>query len=81
MMGKFSEYVNTEVLRQERYAKRISMFEMAKLLGKKSASSYSNLEDGSIEPRISDINKIADIFGKSATIFFNLKVQETCTLD
>lgn len=78
-MGKYSEYVNTEALRRERYAKRITMADMAKTLGKKSESSYSNLENGTIEPKISDINKVAEILGKCATNFFNLKVQDSCT--
>jgi transcriptional regulator with XRE-family HTH domain len=79
-MAKYSEYVNTELLRQERYVKRITMAKMAQLLGKKSESSYSNLENGVVEAKISDINKVAEILDKPAVYFFRLKVQESCTL-
>lgn len=78
-MGKYAEYVYTEVLRRERYAKNLTMSQMAKLLGKKSESSYSNIEKGIVEPKISDINTISEILGKSANLFFKLKVQDTCT--
>ena len=74
-MGKYSIYVNTELLRHERFIKKISMAKMAEMLGKKSESSYSNIENGIVEPKISDINKIAEFFGKPANIFFNIKVQ------
>lgn len=80
ILGKYSMYVNTEILRRERYSKRYTLAEMASMLGKKSATSYSNLEEGIIEPRISDIIKVSEIFDKPVNIFFNLKVQETCTL-
>ena len=78
-MAKYSEYVNTEELRKERYVKRITAAEMSKLIGKKSSTSYSNIENGIVEPKISDINKIAEILGKPVTVFFNLKVQDSCT--
>jgi len=78
-MGRYSEYVNTEELRKERYARRITMEKMSELMEKKSASSYSNLENGIVEPKISDINMVSEILGKPATHFFNLKVQESCT--
>ena len=76
-MAKYSEYVNTEALRRERYAKNFTMAKMADLLGRKSESSYSNLENGLVEPKISDINKISEILDKPATIFFNIRVQES----
>lgn len=79
-MGKYAEYVYTEVLRRERYAKNITMSQMAKLLGKKSESSYSNIEKGIVEPKISDINTISEILGKSASLFFKINVQDACTL-
>ena len=78
-MAKYSRYVNTEALRQERYIKQISKAKMSELLGKRSESSYSNLENGVIEPKISDMNKVSEILGKPVTLFFNLKVQEACT--
>lgn len=78
-MAKYSIYVNTETLRRERYAKNITMNEMAKLLGKKSLSSYSNIENGIVEPKISEIIKISNILNNSPNIFFNFDVQESCT--
>lgn len=78
-MARYSEYVNTEELRKERYIKRITMTKMSELIGKKSNTSYSNIENGIVEPKISDINKIAEILGKPVTVFFNLKVQDSCT--
>jgi len=55
------------------------MAQMAKLLGKKSESSYSNLEKGVVEPKISDIITVSKILQKPCNIFFNLEVQESCT--
>lgn len=79
LLAKFSMYVNTEELRRERYAKKITMAQMSKLLGKKSETSYSNLENGVVEPKISDIIKISKILKKPCHIFFNFEVQESCT--
>ena len=81
IMARYSEYVNTEQLRKERFIKRISVGRMSELLGKKSSSSYSNIENGKIEPKISDMNKIAEILEKPVSVFFKLQVQETCTCD
>lgn len=79
-MSRYAVYVNTEALRRERYSKKLSLADMALKLGKKSASSYSNLETGVIEPKISDIIKVSDILEQPIEVFFNLKVQETCTI-
>jgi len=76
-MPKYSEFVNTKELRIARLIKGISCEQMAELLEKKSRTSYDNIEKGEVEPRISDINKIAEILGKPATVFFNIKVQES----
>jgi transcriptional regulator with XRE-family HTH domain len=78
-MGKYSEYVNTENLRKERYAKKISMADMASFINKKSESSYLNIENGNVEPRISTINKISEVLKKPAQYFFKINVQDSCT--
>lgn len=82
-MGKFSDFVFTENLRRERYIKKISLFEMAQKLGKKSPSSYMNIENGLVEPRLSDMLKVSEILNGSIENFFNLKLQETwsCEVD
>lgn len=75
-MNKYSQYVYTEELRKERKKQGISMENMAKLLGFKSKVTYYNIENGISEPKISNINEISKILGKSAKNFFNFKVQK-----
>lgn len=75
-MNKYSQYVYTEELRKARNKQGISMENMAKLLGFKSKVTYYNIENGISEPKISNINEISKILGKSAKNFFNFKVQK-----
>ncbi len=75
-MNKYSQYVYTEELRKARKKQGISMENMAKLLGFKSKVTYYNIENGISEPKISNINEISKILGKSAKNFFNFKVQK-----
>ena len=74
-MNKFSKYVNTEELKQERKNKGLSITDMAKLMGFNSKVTYYNIEIGITEPKISHINKISNILGKSPKNFFNFEVQ------
>lgn len=74
-MNKYSKYVNTEELKRERKNKRLSIVDMAKMMGFKSKVSYYNIENGISEPKISSINSICNILGKSARNFFNFNVQ------
>lgn len=74
-MNKFSKYVNTEELKQERKNKGLSITDMAKLMGFNSKVTYYNIEIGITEPKISHINKISNILGKPPKNFFNFKVQ------
>ena len=74
-MNKFSKYVDTEELKQERKNKGLSITDMAKLMGFNSKVTYYNIEIGITEPKISHINKISNILGKSPKNFFNFKVQ------
>ena len=75
-MNKYSQYVYTEELKKERKKQGISIEYMAKLLGFKSKATYYNIENGISEPKISNINEISKILGKSAKNFFNFKVQK-----
>ena len=74
-MNKYSKYVYTEELKRERKNKGLSIIDMAKLLGFKSKITYYNIENGISEPKISNINQISNILGKSPQNFFNFKVQ------
>lgn len=74
-MNKYSKYVYTEELKRERKNKGLSIIDMAKLLGFKSKITYYNIENGISEPKISNINQISNILGKSPKKFFNFKVQ------
>ena len=75
-MNKYSQYVYTEELKKERKKQGISIENMAKLLGFKSKVTYYNIENGISEPKISNINEISKILGKSAKNIFNFKVQK-----
>jgi len=59
-----------------RKKKGLSIIDMARLLGFKSKVTYYNIENGISEPKISNINDISIILGKSAKNFFNFKVQK-----
>jgi transcriptional regulator with XRE-family HTH domain len=72
-MGKFKEYVKTEILRRERYAKKLSGATMSYLINKKSQCSYLNIENGIVEPKITDINMICNVLGGTAKDYFNIK--------
>lgn len=74
-MNKYGQYVYTEELKRERKNKGLSIVDMAKLLGFKSKVTYYNIENGISEPKISNINNISRILGKSPKNFFNFKVQ------
>ncbi len=74
-MNKYSQYVYTEELKNERKRKGLSIIDMSKLLGFKSKVTYYNIENGISEPKISNINNISKILKKSPQKFFNFKVQ------
>ena len=75
----YRKYVNTENLRRERYSKKISSAKMAEVIGKKSKCSYMNIENGVVEPKITDMIKISEFLGEPIEYFFNLKVHSSCT--
>ena len=74
-MNKYSNYVYTDELKRERKLKKISLNDMAKMLGFKSKVTYYNIENGISEPKITNIINISKRLGKSPKNFFNLKVQ------
>jgi transcriptional regulator with XRE-family HTH domain len=76
-VNKYTEYVNREALRRERFAKQLTAEAMAKSLGKSSASSYTNIENGIVEPKISDMVIISKVLEKPVGYFFNLGLQES----
>jgi transcriptional regulator with XRE-family HTH domain len=75
----YSNFVYTERLRRERFAKKITMREMAELLGYKSPTSYMNIENGKVCPKLDKMIEIADLLGKPVEYFFNIKVQDSRT--
>lgn len=74
-MNKYSKYVNTKELKNERKKRGLSIVDMAKLMGFNSKVTYYNIEMGITEPKISHINKISEILGKTPKNFFDFKVQ------
>lgn len=74
-MSKYSKYVYTDKLKNERKSQGFSILDMAKLMGFKSKVTYYNIENGVTEPKISHINNISEILGKSPKNFFDFKVQ------
>ena len=74
-MNKGEKYVYTEKLKKERKNRGYSISDMSNFLGFKSKVTYYNIEMGITEPKISHINKISKILGKSPENFFNFKVQ------
>lgn len=78
-MGKFSVYVNSEKLKETRVDKKLSCRDMAKLMGVKSQATYFNIENGIVEPKITQMLAISTILKGSVGKFFNLKVQDSKT--
>ena len=77
-MGKYKMFINSERLKLERYKKNISMREMADRLGWESATSYKNLEDGNVEPRITIMLNVSKILERPVHYFFNFNVHNSC---
>ena len=75
-MNKYSMYVNTEELKKARNKQQKTCKDMANELGMKSPVSYYNLEVGIVEPKISQMIKVAQVLKKPLGKFFNLKLQE-----
>lgn len=78
-MAKFSKYVNSDKLKEIRSDKKLSCRDMARLMGVKSQVTYFNIENGIVEPKITQMIAISSILKGSVGKFFNLKVQEIGT--
>ena len=78
-MGKFSEYVYSDKLKASRSQKKYSCQDMANRMGVKSKVTYYNIENGIVEPKISQMIAISSILKGRVGNFFNLKVQESQT--
>ncbi len=76
-MSKYSQYVFTKRLKQARREKRITLSQMSHLLMKRSHVTYSNIEHGEVEPRITIMNKISEILGKPVHYFFDINMSGT----
>lgn len=75
-MKKYSKYVNTEAMKKARIKQKKNCRAMANELGFKSEVSYYNIELGIVEPKITQMVKIAHILKGPVQKFFNLKLQE-----
>lgn len=78
-MAKFSEYVYSDKLKARRLQKKYSGQYMAKCMGVKSKVTYHNIENGIVEPKITQMIAISNILKGRVGDFFNLKVQENQT--
>lgn len=74
--GNYEKYVNKENLEKERKNLGLSYRNMSTLLGYNSSAGYYNIENGLVEPKISQMIKVASILKKPIDYFFNFKVQE-----
>lgn len=81
MIAKYADMVYTDRLKIERFLKKLTVRDMAALMGYKSPTTYSYIERGIVEPKIKDMNKISEILGRPVEYFFKLNVQETQTTD
>ena len=75
-MTKYNMYVNTEELKKARLRKKKTYKDMSEEMGLKSPISYYNIEVGNVEPKISQMIKVAQILNKPVQKFFNFKLQE-----
>lgn len=72
-MNKYSKYVKTENIREARKAKHVLIADIIKEMGLASRVSYYNLENGIVEPRISQMIILSEILGKPVSHLFNLE--------
>lgn len=71
-MNKYSKYVNTSNIRKTRTEKGITVAEIAKRMDLTCRSSYYNLENGYVEPRISQMLALSEILGMPISYLFNI---------
>lgn len=78
-MGKYSEYVRGDNLKKVRTLKKLSCRDMANLMSVRSQATYFNIENGIVEPKISQMLKISAILKKPIGYFFTTQVQKNKT--
>lgn len=71
-MAKYSEYVKTENIKKARKEKHISVNEIICKMGLASRVSYYNVENGVVEPRISQMILLSKILEKPVSHLFNI---------
>lgn len=71
-MAKYSEYVKTENLKKARKDKGITVNELISRMGLASRVSYYNIENGIVEPKISQMILISQILNEPMKNFFAL---------
>lgn len=71
-MAKYSEYVKTENLKKARKNKGITVNELINRMGLASRVSYYNIENGIVEPKISQMILISQILNEPMKNFFAL---------
>ena len=74
MKNKFSKFVNTKRLKAARILNGLTGEDMGEKLNK-TKMSYLNIENGRVEPKISDIIAISSILGNNIDYFFNFEVK------
>ena len=75
-LGKYSKYVKRENIRNTRKEKHISVKDLTKELGLSSTVSYYNIENGMVEPKISQMVTISKLLDEPVKNFFMLEPQE-----
>lgn len=70
------DWVYPSRIKRLRVYKGWTLKKAAEMMGYKSASTFKNLEDGKLEPKISQINRMAEIFGQPAHYLFKLNVKK-----
>lgn len=71
-MAKFSEYVKTENIRNARINKGLTVGDISRRMGFSSRVSYYNIENGVVEPKVSQIVTLSNILDGPVQEFFNI---------
>ena len=72
-MGKYGKYVKTENIRSARKNKHILIADIIAKMGLTSRVSYYNIENGIVEPRISQMIILSEILEEPVHHLFNLE--------
>lgn len=72
VMAKYSKYTNTENIREARRKKNVTVNTLRDVLGYTSRVSYYNLENGKVEPKISQMIILSEVLDEPINHFFAL---------